>query len=124
MGLGLQHTPPLPLICQALSSSSWHCCLCLTSERFLLSGSKAHSPGIHPAMDGHPAMPGMDQSQGYADTKRTCKPSVVDCLQGFIPQVPSLNQAGRAKRSISGIPALPGNLLPTNRGTCLESLAG
>lgn len=38
----------------------------------------------------------------------------VNCLQDFIPQVPSLNQAGKAKRSISGILPLPGNLLPTN----------
>lgn len=101
-GLGLQHTPPLPLICQALSSSSsCHCWLCLTSGRVLLSGSKPHSSGIHPWMATLPCLARTSpKDRGY----KTQTERVVSCLQGFIPQGPPLNQAGKAKRSLSGIP--------------------
>lgn len=131
MGLGLQHTPPLPWICQALSSSS------SSSMAFLavFNLGKLFVVWIQSTFRWHPWMAtlpcltlarisaGTHRRETPVQTERICR------VQAFIPQVPSLNQAAKDPSLLLGVCVapghfLPGNLLPTNKGTCLESLVG
>lgn len=99
MGLGLQHTPPLPSVCQALSSSSSFLAVFNLGKLFVVWIQTTFH--WHPWTATLPCLtlarisPGTHRHKTHVQIEQICQ------LQGFIPQVPSLNQAGKAKRSLS-----------------------